>query len=369
MELSALTLRLLRSTLRSRMAAATAVLFGIGLLGALWLGTRESHAVGVLLLGSLSLIAFLTTGAAIGAGSALPEDRVAGREEWLSTLAPPAWKRRLAAVLAGWSLAVGLGAASGLLVGLCTVLLRPDVSLRTSRPLVLPEETAGRGADRPVVLPLPAARSGPQTIEVDIRPRFDFYRRGQPVDRMQLFWAAGSVSAETEVAARGPVRLEIPADATELRLTSLTPFVALRLVGARRLGTGWSPLWGLAWSGLLLGLLAGAAAPIAVLLSRRTTAQTAAAAAFSLLLLGAARGTLLELASQIDPEGWMSVSPALLQGLAVLAPRVGLFGIFEEVVAGRLPIVPVGPALLYTAGVAVLAALPAPRPLRQGVNT
>ena len=366
MALWALTSRLLRTSLRSRMAAATAILFGVGLVLVLWLGTRETHAAGVLLLGGLALVAFLVTGASVGAGSVLPEDRIAGREEWLSTLAPPAWQRRLAAVLAGWGLATALGLVGGLLVGALALALRPDVTFHRQATLAVPEQHISRGPDRPVQLPLDG-RAG--MVEVDVRPRFDFYRRGQPVDRIDLRWRAGTVGGEREIPARGAVRLDVPAGATTLELSSLTEHVQVRVVGARRLTGTASALTVLGWSGLLLGLLAGAAAPIAVLVSRRTTAQTAAAAAFSLLLLGAARGTLLELAGQVDPEGWMRVAPALLQSLAWVAPDVAIFPVFEEVVAGRLPTVTPGTALLYTAIAAALACLPTPRPFRQGVNT
>jgi hypothetical protein len=214
-----------------------------------------------------------------------------------------------------------------------------------------------------------AASGAARLIEVDIRPRFDFYRHGSPVDRIRMQWRAGDEHGERDVSARGAVRFNVPAGADELKLASLTPHVQLRALAARRLGPPRSPLLGLAWSGFVLGILAGAAAPLAVLVSRRTTAQTAAAAAFSLLLLGAARSTLLELAGQMDPEGWTRIAPALLEAVAYVAPQVGFFGIFADVVDGRIPAAFPFAALLYTGLAGLLACLPAPRALRQGANT
>lgn len=366
MEVWTLTARLLRTTLRSRAALATVLVFMLGVLVAAWLGVRESHVTGVLLFGPLALLAFVVTGAAVGASSVLPEDRAAGREEWLATLAPPAWKRRLAAVLSGWLLAVLLGTAGGLLLGALTAGLRPDVSLRTHRPLALPQETVSAGAQRPVVLELvPVARSG-DVVEVEVRPRFRLHGPGGLVNRLRLRWRAGAEQGEREVSARGAVRFEPPEGAARLELTSATPNVQLRVVAARWLGPQCSPVWALGLTGLLLGILAGAAAPIGVLLSRQTTGQTAAAAAFSLLLLGAARESLLAFAGSLEADGWTGGAPAVLQTVVWLAPDVAVFGVIEQVLAGLVPAgLPVA-ALIYTVLATGVACVPAPRLGRSG---
>ena len=394
METWAFTARLLRTTLRSRTAAAAAVLFALGLVGAGWLGVREAHGASVLLLSALLLLTLVVSGVAVGAGAALPEDRVAGREEWLATLAPPAWKRRLAVVLAAWLLAVGCGLAGGLVIGVLASWLCPDLALRSYASLELPARTitvpqangaAGSSqaplralladdADRgQITLVLPPFDPDLPTVEVDVRPRFSHKTHTTAVDRLRVLWATEEAAGAREISARGPARFELTPGARRLHLLSGTPGVRLRIVGARRLGSERPIIPAAGLAGLLLGLLAAAVAPVAVFVSRSTTGQTAAAAAFSLLLFGVAKGGLLQLAADLHPEGLMSAAPPVLRTIAWVAPNAAVFHVFEQIEAGRVPAVGFAAlpwaALLYTVIATVIACAPAPRVFRAGANT
>jgi hypothetical protein len=371
-ELLALTGRHVRTTLRSRGArvAAAGFVLALGLVAGLEGGARGG--AGILLLGTLLLATVLVVGAAVSAGTALPEDRVAGREEWLATLAPPGWKRRLAVVLAGWSLTAGLGLAAGALVALAVGVADPDLHLRAWRPVPLQgvPVLGGRG-EAGLTLALPAADASLRELEVDVRPIFPGFSQ-MPTERVEVRWRGGGQQGRLRASARGPLRFGPPPGTRALHLECLTPHVRLRLVAARRLGPDRPLLPTLAWTGLLLGLLAAAAVPVAVLVSRATSGQTAAAAAFSLLLLGTVKGGLLEIASRLDPGRVNAAVPVLLRVFARLAPDTPVFHLLAEASARRAPSLgalgSVAPALLYALVVAALACAPLPRRLAVGAN-
>ncbi len=367
-ELSALTSRHLRATLRGRAARVGAVLFLLGLAAAVVLPDARRGG-GLALLGSLLVLTFFVSGFAVGAGAALPEDRVAGREAWLAALAPQGWKRRLAVVVSGWLLAVGMGLFGGLAVGGLVAALRPALPLRAHSAVALPAEAVLAAGGASVTIDL-APGASHRDLELDVRPLFRL--SGVPVDRVRVAWQAGAAQGALLASVRGPLRLQPPAGATSVRLALETPRVRLRLVAARRLGPEQAPWLGVTWAGLLLGLLAGTVVPVAVLFSRVTTAQTASAVAFLLLLFGASKHTLITLAGDLEPEGLMAFAPGLLHAVSWIAPDAPLWHIVAEAGALRAPGAAAAglllPALLYTVVVALLACVPAPRCCATGVN-
>lgn len=367
-ELWALTGRHLRTSARSRAARAALVALALGLALAAWTG-RGMPSASLVLVGALFVVLLVVTGFAVGAGTVLPDDRVSGREPWLATLAPPGWKRRLSIILAGWLLAVGIGLVGGAAAGVVALLARDDLALRAWSPVPLPAERM-LGGSEPVVLDLPAGHPDHHLVELEVRP---LIRGLRLIDVAEVVWTTPEATGTLRVPVRGPIRFVPPGDARQVRLALLTPDVRLRITDARRLGRERAPVPTLAWVGLLLGLCAGAVAPAAVLLSRGTTGQTAAAGAFSLLLLGAVKDGMRDLAARLEPEGIQALVPAVLDGFAFLAPDAPILDVLVEATAQRAP--PLGaleaalPALAYTLLVAVLACLPAPPALRSGVNT
>lgn len=367
-ELIALTGRHLRSGLRSRAvrAAVVALVLGLALAGT----TGEGMAsAGFYLVAALFVVLLVVTGFAVGAGGALPDDRVSGREAWLATLAPAGWKRRLAVILAGWTLAVGFGVLGGAGAGLVGALTRDDLAPRAWSPVVLPQGGMIGGAE-PLALDLPAGHPEHRELEIEVRP---LLRGLALIDTAEVLWTTETGSGTLTVPVRGPIRLVPPAGSTRLQLASLTSGVRLRPIAARRLGPTRAPIPTLAWVGLLLGLGVAAVTPVAVWVSRVTTGQTAAAAAFSLLLLGSVKQGLREAATRLDPEGLQAIVPAALETFATLAPDVPLLAVLVDATAQRAPapgaIGAALPALAYAALVAVPACLPAPARWRAGVNT
>ncbi|MDJ0520550.1 MAG: hypothetical protein QNJ90_00595 [Planctomycetota bacterium] len=366
-ELVALTSRHLRATLRGRATRAGAVLFVLALAATLLL--PDASGGGLLLLAGLLVLTFFVSGFAVGAGAALPEDRVAGREAWLASLAPPGWKRRLAVVLAAWSLAVVMGVLGGLAVGGLALIARGDLALDTHEPIALPERALLAPGAAPTAVALPPGGAG-RTLEIDVKPLYRLQRA--PPDRVRIAWSAAGQRGTLEASARGPLRLVPPAGANSIELALETQRIRLRLAEARRLEPAGSPLVAIVWTGLLLGLLAGAVAPIAVLVSRATTGQTASAAAFLLLLFGATKHGLIGMAADLHIGGWLAFAPDLLRTVAWIAPEAPLLHLVAEAGALRAPGVAAAglvlPALLYTAITAVPACVPAPAALSRGVN-
>jgi hypothetical protein len=372
-ELAALFALHLRAVSRSRLARTVAILLAAGLLAAAAFGGASPLAVG----GALLLVALLAAGAALSAGAVLPEDRVSGRDEWLATLAPPSWKRRLAAALCGWALAAAVGLAGGVVAGGLVTLLDPDARFSTheavpvfGRALVpaAPEE-GQEGAAWALALPAQDG-GGARAVELDVRPWYPRY--AVPVHRAALTWAGGGASGALEVPVRGTIRLDLPAEARSLRLALRSRHVNLRVLAVRLLGSG-RPAWlALAWAGLVVGLLAGAVAPVAVFVSRRTTGQTAVAAAACLLLFGIVKVDLLALASDLELHRGAWFATFVLRSTSHLAPDVPLLGVLGETGALRSyesqGLAPLLPALVYTAAALLLATLPVPRRLAARAN-
>jgi len=369
-ELLALTSRHLRGILRGRGARIGMLLFALGILATLLLPDPAAGGAGVALLGSLLVLVLFVTGLAVAAGSVLPEDRVAGREGWLSALAPAGWQRRLSVILAAWLLAVGFGAVGGLVIGIALPLARPGVALRAHAPVPLPAGAVLTAGGAPVRI---EAVPGGSDLEIDVRPLFSRTSSFAPVDRAEVSWTAADGShGVIQASARGPLRLAVPDGATDLRLALRTPRIRLRLTAGRSLGAPRSIPLTLAWTGFLLGLLAAAVVPVAVLVSRTTTGQTASAAAVCLLLLGTTRHLLVSLAADLDVQGGLAFASGLLHALGRIAPDVPLLHLIGEAAAlhapGAAASALVLPVLAYTAVVGCLACVPAPRVLREGVN-
>ncbi len=375
-ELLALTFRHLREMTRGRLARAALVLFVVALVLAAWLGTRSAQAESLMLLGLVVAVALLAAGAALSAGGALPEDRVAGREEWLATLAPPAWKRRAAAALAGWTLAVALGTLGGFTAGIGVRILRPDVALRPSQAL---GNFDGHllTADTPEwwELDIPRTKTNPEMwdrwLEVEVQPRYRSML--VPIDRVDIAVETDGVvvgkARTVTTSVRGPIRVELGKDHS-VRMRLLTAGVALRVGAVRTVNTKGSTVFALGWAGFLIGLLAGCVAPLAVLVSRLTTGQTAVAAACLLLLFGVVKGPLLTLAADLELGGAGEVAAKVLRGVGYLAPDASLLPLFGETAAHRVAggIGLAGPALLYGLVCLLLVSLPAPRRFTEGTN-
>ena len=375
-ELLALIGRHLREITRDRLTRAVVVLFAVGIAVALYVGSQAVHGDALVVVAVLVFLAVGVAGVAVGVGSALPEDRVAGREAWLSTLAPAAWKRRVAAALAGWLLAVAGGALGGLLAGLAASIVPPAPVLHASRAVPVPAEAfvpaapdAGEAGATWTLPWAPPAQAG-ATLDLDVRPRFR--RLVTPIDRVDLAWTCGARQGELTTSVRGSVRIPLESGDDALQLASRTPHVDVRVLGARILCGPVPPPLALTLAGLLLGLLAGSVAPVAVLVSRATTGQTAAAAAACLLFFGTTRGALLDLATGIQGEGASAVASTVFGVVSRLAPDTPMFHVVSELSAlralGPAALALALPALLYTAVVLLLVAVPAPRARFEGVD-
>lgn len=368
-ELLALTSRHLRTTLRARAVRAGALCFVLALVATTLLPAASQG--GLLLLSGLLVLALFVSACAVGAGAALPEDRVAGREAWLAALAPPAWKRRLAVVVASWTLTVATGVLGGLAVGVLALASGRDMDLNAHTPVPLVGQPLLADGAEPVTIELPQ-EGGATQLEMDVRPLYRL-SSGAPIDRVRVAWAAAGERGAFVASARGPLTLSPPVGATSVRLALETKQVRLRLTAARRLAPAGGPLPAVVWTGLLLGVLAGAIVPVAVLISRGTTAQTASAAAFLLLLFGATKQGLFEMAADLDLGGLLAFAPGFLRGLAWIAPDAPLLHLVAEVGALRAPgVAALGlalPALLYTLLACIPACVSAPARLASGVNT
>jgi hypothetical protein len=368
---AALLLRQGREFGRRRLTRIAALIFVIGLVA---VAVRAPGSDSLWMLAALLGLALLAAGAAAGAGTTLPDDRVSGREAWLATLAPAAWQRRAAIALGAWTRAVGIGALGGALLGAVAGSLDP-FALRTSETLAVKRHgvirPAGQGAEGGPAwrVRVPPGAEG-RILEVDVRPLFA--RTISPIDRVAFTWAAGGEHGVAAASVRGPLRVPVPAGGGWVDVALRTPDVTMRVRAADVLGAPVGDLRAFFLLGLLVGLSAGAAGPLAVLVSRATTGQTAAAAAFCLLLFGVVKAPLLTLAADLDLEGTAAVAATVLRGLARLAPDLALLERIGDAVAGRAPgaaaLPGALPAVLYAAVGLVLAALPLPRGLREGAN-
>src|SRR5204863_5740352 len=135
------------------------------------------------------------------------------------------------------------------------------------------------------------------------------------------------------VPVRGPVALATTAG--PVRVRAADPAVDVVIRRARRLGAPVSPAGNALALACLLGLLVACAAPTAALLSRGTSAPTAAIATALLLVVGATREGLLELASGADAVAGGTAAAAVLRAAVALAPDLSAASALDDAVAGR----------------------------------
>jgi len=286
---------------------------------------------------ALEAAAFVVTVAcavvAVGAASSAPDDRASGAGAWLAATGASPAVRRLAPALAAGGLAIAAGLVAGVLVAAFaavtgrTTPVHVVETLRVDGAARLVASSPTRAAARAVVPTGPAGA----TWELDVRPVFraaDAAGRGTTTVALE----AGGVRTVHPIAVRGPSTFPTVGD---VAVETLDPDVDLRVVAARR-RTGDASFAGQA---LLLGLLLGAAAasgaPLAALLARGTSAPTAALAAALLLLVGATRDGLLELAAGAAGVAGGGPAAAVLRGAVAVAPDLAALGAIGEVVAGR----------------------------------
>ncbi len=328
----------LRTRLRGRAAAASL----LAALAALALGLTVRGGAGAALATTwypwaLGAWAF---GVAAASAATLPADRAEGRAAWLASLGPSAAARRAGAALAGAALAVGAGLGGGALVGLLAPLLGTARELREAEPVPLPalrrfRDPARGGEPRPLALSLPPATAdGPRTLDVELRPLL-LLAEAEPPEQARLSWTAGVLSGETSIPLRGRLRLPLPAGAQDVVLRLEVPGLDYVVREAHVLGAARPFLPSALWMGLLVGLGAAWLAPLAVALSRGTTATTAAGATLVLVALAGMRVVLPDL-QRLQPAGPLESLARGLVGLCVaLAPDLGALSAAAEPAAGR----------------------------------
>lgn len=373
-EIAILAGRHLRSILRSRAARVLALLFLLGLLAAIWLPGGDARIGGTIVLAALLAVALLVFGVVAGIGNRLPEDRRMGRTEWILTTSPEPWKHRVAIVAAAWFLAVAVGGACGLAAGLTSNMWAPEFELHDARNLTVPPPHARQHAHVPVAptteepgpawtLPLPAERiHGKARLEIEIRP---LYQRGR-ADFVDLSWTTDQGGgADLRASVWTPLQIELPAGASALTFRARDTLVGVRVRAARLLTEGPPPALGLIWAGLLLGIMAAAAAPIAVFVSRFTSGATASAAAFVLLIYGSVKAPLFEFLARVPGQKGATLhAMELLEGVSLAAPKLDLISVIGENAAGRalgsevLAVLP--PIFLYLLVGTLLVAAPMP---------
>jgi len=299
---------------------------------------------------------------AVGAAASHPDDRASGAGAWLDATGAPAAVRRLAPAVAAAGLAVVAGLVGG--VGVAALAAGRDLAVPTRAVAPLPLAGAPRlvaaTATRPAARAEVATGASGGTWELDVRPVFraaDASARGTT----RLAVTRGGARTEHDVAVRGASAFPSGGDAT---VEALEPDIDLKVVAARR-REGDAPFAVQALLlGLLLGLSAASGAPLAALLSRGTSAPTATLAAALLLLVGAARDGLLELAAGAATVAGGGPAATVLRGAVALAPDLSALAAVGEAVAGRAlglaSFAALLPAALHAAITSLLlAALPA----------
>ncbi len=331
---------------------------------------------GVALLGAGFTVLLVAGLCAALCGAWLVQDRRSGRREWLLTLAPSGGGGRLAAACGGWLGTLGLALAVGVLAGAAVTLVVPGQGVLTARPLRLAaledprgvwiRGPRGAGAAQPLQIALPPDARG--VLELDVSPRFE----GLPdIHRLDIAWGVGQASGQAQVGVRGPVRIPIQGAQPEVRVELLTPGLALRVDQLRLLQDSTSPTWALALCSLLLGLCAASIAPIAVFVSRATSAPTAAGVAGVLLLTGIVREPLLGLAQALGAQGATGATAEfVLRGVVGVAPPEPALEILADLGAARLPagdlVTWMAPVLLYSLLGLLAVWLPLPRWVEAG---
>jgi len=365
-EAAALVGRHLRALLRgrgSRIALAASLIVFLGVL----LATRgDGVSRSTLMLASFLVVGILAFGTAAWAGVLLPADRAEGREVWLASLAPSGAARRLSAAATGMLLAVTVAVAGSAVLAFVLPVVLPDASVRGARDIPLagrvrvgrarrsvPEATLDLGG------PVPAGSA----LELIVSPIYFGVGREAAEDATRqpllLAWTIRGDGEEVEGTAhlpRGaPVSVPLPPGARTFTLTSRGPRVDIVVQEARVLG-GERPLFlTLLLAGLVLGLTAATVAPVAVAISRWTSAPTATTAAFVIAVAGGLRFLLPDLALQ---EGgrlheW---GLTIVGGVSRLAPDLGALSVLGEPAAGRA-LDGVGPGVLLPLVVYGVAAL------------
>ena len=340
-ELGPLVLRHLREMWRQRglmfALALTALL--VALLG--WTGDASPHAAGRGLAWALGGVAAGAALLGLGAAGWLPGDRAEGRTAWLSAHRPARGTQRVAAALAALAALLLWGGLTGL--ALLAVGAADAGTLALAR--VIDQQRGGMGRiaagaeDGPGPswsLTLPA-RPDADTFEIELRA----VRLAAVRDRAVALGVAFDDGApqRRRVGLRSTLRLPLPAEAaraeTTLRIASHNPDVALRVVQARFLAAAsghgrWDPLALALW--IALGV--GCVIPVAMALSRWTSAATAGSSIVALLLLALIAGPLQDLVAGLDTATWAA---GILRGASHLAPAFPLFDVAEHLGASRLP--------------------------------
>ena len=333
-ELLALAGRHVRSALRTRATWVLAVLhvalvlIAVGLFGG---ASGGGNAVWLV----LSVLCLLVIGVGASAGGALPGDRLRGREAWLRAHGPAPWMHRLAPVLAGAFLALAVGVLGGLVASAAVTIGASSFRVRSSTSVPLARDTAGRlprvavalegrPPPPPVVVTLPApVPAGGRRLEVVFRPHFDG-RAAHRDDVGILHGVDGGALRPLAVNVHQPLRIDLPAGATRVALRHAGPHVGLGLRRARLLAPPRGPFMTLLVAGLLLGLMAACATPVAVLVSRFTSGATASAAALAVLLHGAVHDALLGMTAAVSADGGVAVATSVLGALGSLTPDIAV---------------------------------------------
>ncbi|MDJ0976803.1 MAG: hypothetical protein QNJ98_20275 [Planctomycetota bacterium] len=373
-ELAILAGRHLRTIVRTRAARVLVLVYVLGMLAAIWLPGGGTRVGGTIAMASLIALSLLVFGVAAGAGNGLPTDRRTGRHEWLITTAPAPWKHRVALVFAGSALAVAVGLGGGLVAGLGSTMWAGAFEMRDALVLDVPPPRAGKtahlavapSADEPGpawTLPLPGDRVADEpVVELEIRP---LYKSRGYNDYVNVLWATDQgMGGRLHKSVWAPIQIRVPAEAKVLTLRALDTKVGVRIRRARLLTGGHPAILGLALAGVLLGLMAAAAAPVAVFISRFTSGATAGGAAFVLLIYGAVKTPLFAFLETIRVQGAAAYAMDVLAAASRLAPDLDLIHVIGESTAGRmldtgsLEFLP--PVLVYFVIGTLLAAAPVP---------
>lgn len=371
-EVGALVGRHLRAMLRGRGSRIALVATLVVFLGIVLATGGDGVSRSTLTLASFLVIGVIAFGTAAWAGALLPADRAEGREVWLASLAPSGAVRRLAAAVSGMLLAVCVAVGGSAVLALVLPAVLPDASVRTAHELPLPDHLRVGRARRSVpeaTLDLggPVVRGA--TLELIVSPLYFGVGREAPEDATRqpllLAWTIGgegeAVQGEAHLPRGAPVSIALPEGARTLTLSSRGSRVDVVVKEARVLGEEQLLLSTLLLAGLVLGLTAATVAPLAVALSRWTSAPTATTAAFVIAIAGGLRFLLPDLALP-DAGRLHELGLKIVGGVAHLAPDLGALGMLAEPAAGRaldsVGLAGLLPLLVYAVGALGIVAWP-----------
>ncbi len=371
-ELGALVGRYLRALLRGRggrIALAASLIVFLGVL----LATRgDGVSRSTLMLASFLVVGLVAFATAAWAGGLLPGDRAEGREVWLASLAPSGAARRLSAAVAGMVLAVAVAVAGSAVLAFVLPVVLPDASVRDAREIELPGRLRvgrGRRSVPEATLDLGGPVAEGATLELVVSPIYFGAGQESAEDATRqpllLAWTIRGAGEETQGTAhlpRGaPVAIALPAGARTFTLSSRGPRVDVVVKEARVLGSERPLLLTLLLAGLVLGLTAATVAPVAVAISRWTSAPTATTASFVIAVAGGLRFLLPDLAMP-DAGRLHELGLRIVSTAALLSPDLEALGVLGEPAAGRA-LESVGPAaflppLVYAAVALLVVAWP-----------